>query len=42
VISHPEQHYKQFLTIPKPPYVLGCLCTVVGGYYSDKTGKRAM
>jgi MFS family permease len=30
----------QLLTVP--PYVLGCLCTVLGGYYSDKMGKRGV
>lgn len=30
----------QLLTVP--PYVLGCLCTVLGGYYSDKLGKRGI
>jgi MFS family permease len=30
----------QLLTVP--PYVLGCICTVLGGYFSDKTGKRGL
>jgi len=29
----------QLLTVP--PYVLGCICTVLGGYYSDRLNMRA-
>lgn len=30
----------QLLSVP--PYVLACIVTVLGGYFSDKTGKRAI
>jgi sugar phosphate permease len=30
----------QLLTVP--PYVLGCICTVLGGFYSDRMGKRGL
>jgi hypothetical protein len=26
----------------QPPYVFGCIATVLSGYYSDKFGKRAV